>query len=118
MTQSEIHLDLSAGASLPTSTSWMLKDGHLRLSSGNEADGTTTLGICGPGDLVIPSMFSDRRVRLSCLSRREMNLTHRKLAEMTGLTRVTVTMALIRLHHVQCLCKQGGDEPRRLGSRR
>ena len=44
------------------------------------------------------------------LSFSAMNLTHRNLAEMTGMTRVTVTKALIRFRQEGRLCKQGSDE--------
>ena len=179
MTQRDLRLYLSAGETLPSSLSWMLEDGYLWLSAWNEEDSTTTLGLWGPGDLVIPSMFSDRHVRLCSLSAvqveervateaehqafvnrqalqlasllqisrirhaeerrfrfllwlgercgrvnsqgvslsfRDMNLTHRNLAEMTGMTRVTVTKALIRFRKEQRLCKQGNDELLRLNS--
>jgi len=39
-----------------------------------------------------------------------MNLTHRNLAEITGMTRVTITKALIRFRQEGILSKQGSDE--------
>ena len=39
-----------------------------------------------------------------------MNLTHRNLAEITGMTRVTVTKSLIRFRQEGWLSKQGHDE--------
>ncbi len=181
MTQRDLRLYLSAGEVLPSSISWMLDDGYLWLSAWDEEESTTTLGLWGPGDIVIPSMFSDRHVQLRSLSAvkveekivseaeyqafvsqqalqlasllqisrirqaeerlfrfllwlgerfgrvnsqgvslsfRDMNLTHRNLAEMTGLTRVTVTKALIHFRKEQRLCKQGNDELLRPISRR
>lgn len=181
MTQRDLRLYLSAGETLPSSISWMLEDGYLWLSAGDEEESTTTLGLWGPGDIVIPSMFSDRQVKLCSLSAvqveeklvseeehqtfvneqalqlasllqisrvrqaeerlfrfllwlgerfgrvnsqgvslsfRDMNLTHRNLAEMTGLTRVTVTKALLRFRKEQRLCKQGHDELLRPNSNR
>jgi len=181
MTQRDLRLYLSAGEVLPSSISWMLEDGYLWLSAWDEEESTTTLGLWGPGDIVIPSMFSDRHVQLRSLSAvkveekivseaeyqafvsqqalqlasllqisrirqaeerlfrfllwlgerfgrvnsqgvslsfRDMNLTHRNLAEMTGLTRVTVTKALIHFRKEQRLCKQGNDELLRPISRR
>lgn len=44
------------------------------------------------------------------LSFSDLNLTHRNLAEITGMTRVTVTKALIRFRQEGRLCKQGGQE--------
>jgi CRP-like cAMP-binding protein len=43
-----------------------------------------------------------------------MNLTHRNLAEMTGMTRVTVTKALIRFRQEGRIARQGDDELLRL----
>ena len=151
----------------------MIDDGYVCLSAWNEDDSSTTLGIWGPGELVIPSMVQDRPLELYSMSpvhveehmatteeqqvfisqqvqqlatllhltrirRAEerlftlllwlgqrfgrvssqgvslsfsaMNLTHRNLAEMTGMTRVTVTKALIRFRQEGRLCKQGNDE--------
>lgn len=177
MAQRHLRLRLSAGESLPTSLSWMLDDGYVVLRAWNEDDTTTTLGIWGPGDLVIPSLIHDRPVHLCSLSpvqveermataedqrvflgqhvlqlttllqlarirRAEdrlfrlliwlgkrfgrvsshgislsfsgMNLTHRNLAEMTGMTRVTVTKALIRFRQEGRIARQGDDELLRL----
>ena len=44
------------------------------------------------------------------LSFDEMNLTHRHLADMAGMTRVTVTKALTRFRQEGSLLKEGGDE--------
>ena len=179
MTQRELRLHLSAGEPLTISLSWIVEDGFLWLSAWNEEDSTTTLGIWGPGDLVIPSIFSDRHIQLCSLSAvqveeravsveehqafvndqtlqlasllqisrikqaeerlfryliwlgqrfgrvnsqgvglsfMDMNLTHRNLAAMTGMSRVTVTKALIRFRQEERLCKQGNDELLRLNS--
>lgn len=43
-----------------------------------------------------------------------MNLMHRNLADMTGMTRVTVTKALIRFRQEGRLLKQGDEELLRL----
>jgi len=177
MADRHLRLRLSAGESLPTSLSWMIDDGYVSLSAFNGDDSTTTLGVWGPGELVIPSTISDRPLQLYSLSavqveehaatpeerqlflnqqvlqlttllqlsrirRAEerlfrlliwlgerfgrvssqgvslsfsgMNLTHRNLAELTGMTRVTVTKALIRFRQEGLLSKQGGDELLRL----
>lgn len=44
------------------------------------------------------------------LSFDDMNLTHRHLAEISGLTRVTVTKAISHFRHEGYLCKEGSDE--------
>lgn len=174
-----LNLQLSAGEALPTSLSWMIEDGYLIQSAWNDDGTTTTLGIWGPGELVIPSVIHDPTLQLHSLSpvsveecpvtpeeqqlflsqhvsqlatllklarvrRAEerlfnllvwlgqrfgrvssqgvslsfsgMNLTHRNLADMTGMTRVTVTKALIRFRQEGRLCKQGDDELLRLAT--
>jgi CRP-like cAMP-binding protein len=48
------------------------------------------------------------------LSFDDMNLTHRHLGEISGLTRVTVTKALIRFRQEGRIARQGDDELLRL----
>ena len=173
MADRHLRLRLSAGESLPTSLSWMIEDGYVILAACNADDSSTTLGIWGPGELVIPSMIKASALQLYSLSSvsveehiptpeeqqiflsqqvqqlttllqltrirraeerlfrllawlgerfgrvnkqgvslsfRAMNLTHRNLAELTGMTRVTVTKALIRFRQDGYLSKQGSDE--------
>jgi len=173
MTDRHLRLILSAGESLPTSLSWMIGSGYVTLMTGDDEQNTTTLGIWGPGELVIPTLLACRNLELKALSavqvtgrsatpeqeqhcirqqmlqlsellqlaqiRRaeqrlfhlllwlgerfgqhssqglilsfsDLNLTHRNLAEITGMTRVTVTKALIRFRQEGRLCKQGGQE--------
>lgn len=168
-----IKLSLSAGESVPTSLCWILEEGYVLLSAGNDDGSTTTLGIWGPGELVLPLLQGRPSVHLSALSavkvqgwsasaedevqglkqqveqlatllqlayirRAEtrlhklllwlgerfgrsssqgvslsfnaLNLTHRNLAEITGMTRVTVTKALIRFRQDGLLIKQGQGE--------
>jgi len=57
-------------------------------------------------------LLGPRLQLLSLCSR--MNLTHRNLAEMTGMTRVTVTKALIRFRQEGRIARQGDDELLRL----
>jgi CRP-like cAMP-binding protein len=164
---------LSAGESVPTSLCWIIEDGYVLLTADNDDGHTTTLGIWGPGELVLPMLLGRPSVHLSALSavkvqgwsataeeevhylkqqlaqlatllqlahirRAEtrlhklllwlgerfgqtssrgvslsfnaLNLTHRNLAEITGMTRVTVTKALIRFRQDGLLTKQGQDE--------
>lgn len=173
MANRPLKLSLSAGESLPTGLNWMIEDGYVILTSWNEEDSATTLGLWGPGERVIPSLVRGRSLRLMSLSavqvqewtpsseerlqvlsqqilqlikllelsrirRAEvrlyslllwlgerfgrassqgvslsfhaLNLTHRNLAEITGMTRVTVTKCLIRFRQEGRLSKQGRDE--------
>mgnify|MGYP006276539087 CR=1 FL=1 len=177
MAQRQLRLQLSAGELLPNSLSWLIEDGYVMLSSWSDDHTQTTLGIWGPGDLVIPALIRDRPLQLSSLSAvvvvervataeeqqaflsqhvlqlttllelarirsaeerlfrmlawlgtrfgqvgnqevslpfSSMNLTHRNLADMTGMTRVTITKALIRFRQEGRLFKQGNDELLRL----
>ncbi|MEY2645178.1 MAG: hypothetical protein RLZZ611_1827 [Cyanobacteriota bacterium] len=173
MAHRRLKLSLSAGESLPTSLNWMIEAGYVVLISWNDEESPATLGIWGPGELVIPSLPGGRclqllalsavkvqewtpsaeerqqvlsqqvlqlvkllelsRIRRAevrlyslllwlgerfgrvskqgvCLSFNAMNLTHRNLAEITGMTRVTVTKSLIRFRQEGWLSKQGHDE--------
>ena len=173
MARRQLTLSLSAGESIPTSLNWLIDDGYVTLSSLNDEDSTTTLGLWGPGERVIPSLLGNRSLQLLALSAvairecsptpqerlqalehqvdqlakllelsqmrraderlfslllwlgqrfgrislggmslsfQAMNLTHRNLAEITGMTRVTVTKALIRFRQDGRLRKHGDNE--------
>lgn len=173
MTARSLHFNLNAGADVPAHLSWRIDDGYLRLCSWSDRGDPFTLGVWGPGDLVIPSLvtlspmhlqaLSSARVeeahpsrgereaflldqclqtstllRLSrarpaesrlfqlllwmgerfgrvsqrgvSLSLEDMNLTHRHLAEISGLTRVTVTKAISHYRQAGFLIKEGTDE--------
>lgn len=168
-----LQLSLQASASVPCHLCWRIDEGYLRLASWGERGEGITLGIWGPGDLVMPALIpieplqmlalSSSRVeeiepsdqerqefliqhclqtatllRLSrtrpaearlfqlllwmgerfgrissrgvSLSLEDMNLTHRHLAEIAGLTRVTVTKAMSHFRHKRFLIKEGCDE--------
>ena len=173
MTARHLHLSLESGATVPCNLNWRIEDGYLRVASWNDQGESFTLGIWGPGDLVIPSLITvaplqllalsgarveettptgeereafllDQSLQASTLLRlsrtrpadsrlfqlllwlgerfgrvssrgvslsfEDMNLTHRRLAEISGLTRVTVTKAISHYREQGYLIKEGSDE--------
>ena len=173
MPESPFRFSLGSGQSLPCHLSWRIENGYLRMTNWSEQAETITLGIWGPGDLVIPSLIGlepielitlspvqvvesraslqdERRFlidqlgqastllllsrvrpvetrlfrlllwlgeRFGRVSRRgislsfqEMNLTHRHLAEIAGMTRVTVTKALSHYRQSGLMVREGEDE--------
>lgn len=173
MPDRSLRLMLRAGATLPCNLSWKIEDGYVRMTSWGEDADPITLGIWGPGDLVIPALIgiepvellsmsnveveeatpnkdeerrfvedqlrqttnllllnrirpADRRLfrLLTWLGKRfgrvnsqgvslsfeDMNLTHRQLADVSGITRVTVTKVLTRFRQDGRLIKNGSDE--------
>lgn len=173
MTARPLHLALQAGADVPVHLSWRIDEGYLLISSWSDRGDPFTLGLWGPGELVIPSLVTQASMHLHALStarveeakpsdgerenfllqqclqtstllrlsrtrpaesrlfqlllwmgerfgrvsRRgvslsfeDMNLTHRHLAEISGLTRVTVTKALSHFRQAGYLLKEGADE--------
>lgn len=173
MTARSLHLSLQASAVVPNTLNWRIEDGYLRLATTDAQGQLLTLGLWGPGDLVIPSLITVSPMHLLALSvarvveaqpeRQEreaflvdqvlqtstllrlsrtrpaeqrllqlllwigqrfgrvssrgvslsfadMNLTHRSLAEISGLTRVTVTKAISRFREDGYLLKDGVDD--------
>jgi len=159
MSDRVLRLRLSAGEHLPSNVPWRIDDGYLRVSSWGDHAEHFTLGLWGPGQLVIPSvrveahdptqaekqLFLEDQVQQASkllqltrvrpaelrlfslliwlgqhfgrvnrrgisLSFDDMNLTHRHLAELAGLTRVTVTKVLSRFRQDGVLLSEGNDE--------
>ncbi len=173
MTMRHLQLSLHAGSTVPCNLSWQIEDGYLQLNSWGDQGESFTLGLWGPGDVVILSLVTFTPLRLLALSaarihevspsegdreafllqhsqqiatllklsrtrpaevrlfhlltwmgqrfgrvsRRgvslcfeEMNLTHRSLAEIAGLTRVTVTKAISQFRQAGALVREGDDE--------
>lgn len=169
----QLRLTLRAGECLPTNLCWLIDDGYLMLSGWQPLTEITTLGIWGPGSLVVPSRLAGGRLQLTSLSSVQveewvpsveerqqfqgeqiqqltslllfsrirpaeerlfhlllwlgqrfgrvssrgvslsflaMNLTHQHLAEISGLTRVTVTKAITRFRKEGRLIREGDDE--------
>jgi Crp-like helix-turn-helix domain len=173
MTSRQLQLSLHPGSTVPSNLSWRIDDGYLQVNSWGEQGESFTLGLWGPGELVIPPLMTYTPLRLLALSaarlhevgpstedreaflvqhseqistllklsrtrpaearlfhlltwmgqrfgrvsRRgvslcfeEMNLTHRNLAEIAGLTRVTVTKAISHFRQAGALVREGEDE--------
>lgn len=173
MMSRQLELSLHPGSTVPCNLSWRIEQGYLQVASWSEQGESFTLGLWGPGDLVIPSLMAFAPLQLVALStarileaspdakereaflmlqsqqvatllklsrtrpaearlfqlltwmgqrfgrvsRRgvslcfeEMNLTHRNLAEISGLTRVTVTKAISRFRQVGALVREGEDD--------
>jgi CRP-like cAMP-binding protein len=173
MTSRLLELSLHPGSTVPCNLSWRIEHGYLHVASWSEQGESFTLGIWGPGDLVIPPLMAFSPLRLVALSaariqeacpglneresflvsqsqqmstllklsrtrpaearlfhlltwmgerfgrvsRRgvslcfeDMNLTHRNLAEISGLTRVTVTKAISHFRQVGALLREGDDD--------
>ncbi len=173
MTSRHLELSLHPGSTVPCNLSWRIENGYLQVASWSEQGESFTLGIWGPGDLVIPPLMgfsplqlvalstarlleanpnaeeresflvsqsqqmstllklsrtrpADARLfdlltwmgeRFGRVSRRgvslcfeDMNLTHRHLAEISGLTRVTVTKAISHFRQVGALVREGDDD--------
>ena len=157
MSERGLQLALEAGQSLPIHLCWRVNNGYLRATGRTELAEIFTLGIWGPGEIVMPELLSQQPVELRALSAatvhewnpdpierqscsaiqirqmgmllqitrirpvearlfnllawlgerfgtstdrgcsvplEAMNLTHRQLAEMASVSRVTVTKAL------------------------
>lgn len=173
MSARDLHLSLQASTAVPCNLNWRVEDGYLRVASWNAQGERFTLGLWGPGELVIPSLIAVAPLQLLALSAarveeaspsaeereaflfhqslqiatllrlsrcrpaelrmfqlllwigerfgrvssrgvslslEDMNLTHRLLAELSGLTRVTVTKAMSHFRQEGFLVKDGPDE--------
>ena len=157
MSERGLQLALEAGQSLPIHVCWRVNDGYLRATGWTDQAELFTLGLWGPGEIVMPELLCQQPVELRALSPARvlewspdlvehhccstahfqqlgmllqltrirpaearlfnlliwlgerfgssteygrsvpleaMNLTHRQLAEMASVSRVTVTKAL------------------------
>jgi len=104
-----LRLTLLANDVLPEGLTWRIHEGYLRTATWNEEGESITLGLWGPLNRIrsaerrllmllrwLGVRFGQVSSRGYRLSLKEMNLTHRSLAEICGLTRVTVTKNLNR----------------------
>lgn len=157
MSERGLRLRLEAGQSLPIHVCWQIEDGYLRATSWTNQRDIFTVGIWGPGEVIIPQLLAQKPIELRTLSSAQvqewipdpahhhacvqghiqqiatlleltrirpaearlfsllvwlgerfgsstaqgrsvpldaLNLTHRQLAEMASVSRVTVTKAL------------------------
>lgn len=63
-----LELTLGSNQSIPTNICWHINNGYLRATSRNSQAETYTLGIWGPGDIVIPDLLITPSVELRTLS--------------------------------------------------
>jgi len=173
MPERGLKLALEVGQSLPIHLCWRVNDGYLRVIGHTAIADIFTLGIWGPGEIVMPYLLNQQAIELRALSSasvhewspdlndREscsllqinqmatllqltrsrpvearlfnlliwlghrfgvkteqgltlplegMNLTHRQLAEMASVSRVTVTKALGHFRHQAWLVNIGNAE--------
>lgn len=173
MSERRLQLALDVGQALPMHTSWRVNDGYVRATGLSDRADVYTLGIWGPGDIVIPQLLSQKPIELRALSGVQvhewvpqpdewqafssthiqqmgvlleltrirpaearlfhlliwlserfgcqseegrsipleaMNLTHRQLAEMASVSRVTVTKALGHFRQQGWLQRSGEQE--------
>ncbi len=68
MSDRSLRLSLGSGESLPCNVAWRVDDGYLRVVSWGEQADPLTLGIWGPGDLVIPALIGVEPIELLSLS--------------------------------------------------
>ena len=173
MSESGLRLSLEAGQTLPVQIGWRVDDGYLRATGRTDQGELFTLGIWGPGEILIPELISRQPLELRALSAARvhewladpdehhcfsathiqqmgmllqltrirpaetrlfhlliwlgerfgscteqgcslpleaMNLTHRQLAEMASVSRVTVTKTLGHFRQQGWLRRVGDEE--------
>jgi CRP-like cAMP-binding protein len=173
MSETGLQLALEAGQSLPVQIGWRVNDGYLRATGTTDQGELFTLGIWGPGEIVIPELITQQPLELRALSAARvhewladpaehhcfsathiqqmgmllrltrirpaetrlfhlliwlaerfgssteqgrslpleaMHLTHRQLAEMASVSRVTVTKALGHFRQQGWLLRSGDEE--------
>jgi hypothetical protein len=68
MTERGLQLALEAGQSLPVHISWRVNDGYLRATGWTDQAEIFTLGIWGPGEIVMPELLTQQPMELRALS--------------------------------------------------
>lgn len=68
MSERGLQRALEAGQSLPVHVCWRVNDGYLRATGWTDQREIFTLGIWGPGELVIPELLSQQPMELRALS--------------------------------------------------
>jgi hypothetical protein len=68
MSERGLQLALEPGQSLPVHLCWRVHAGYLRLSASAHQLDSFTLGIWGPGEIVMPALFCHQLVELRALS--------------------------------------------------
>lgn len=68
MADPSLRLCLGSAQSLPAHLGWRIEDGYVRMIGWGDQAELITLGIWGPGDLVLPSLLSLQPIELLTLS--------------------------------------------------
>lgn len=68
-----LRLTLAPNQSIPTNICWHINNGYLRATSRSGQAETTTLGIWGPGDIVIPDLLTTQDVEQIGLSNAQVS---------------------------------------------
>lgn len=68
MSERGLRLALEAGQSLPSHVCWRVDGGYLRATGRTELAEIFTLGIWGPGEIVMPALLSQQPLELRALS--------------------------------------------------
>ncbi|MCS5705735.1 Crp/Fnr family transcriptional regulator [Synechococcus sp. FGCU-3] len=68
MSERGLHLALEVGQSLPIQCCWRVESGYLRAASSTDLAEIYTLGIWGPGEMVIPELLTQQPLELRALS--------------------------------------------------
>lgn len=63
-----LQLTLAASQSIPKNICWHINNGYLVATSGSTAADTYTLGIWGPGEIVVPDLLPIQTIELRALS--------------------------------------------------
>lgn len=63
-----LQLTLAASQSIPTNICWHINSGYLIATSASNVADTYTLGIWGPGEIVIPDLLTEKTIELCSLS--------------------------------------------------
>jgi CRP-like cAMP-binding protein len=68
MSKRGLHLALEVGQSLPMQFCWWVDSGYLRATGSTDQAEVFTLGIWGPGEILIPEILSQQPLELRALS--------------------------------------------------
>jgi hypothetical protein len=97
MSDRSLRLHLRAGESLPCNVSWLIDDGFLRVVSwSDQSEDLLTLGLWGPGDLVIPALIGIEPLQL-------MSLSAVQVEEVSPTSQQQQQFLLDHLHHTSTL---------------
>ncbi len=81
MSERGLRLSLEAGQSLPVQRCWRVADGYLRATGWTEQAEVFTLGVWGPGEIVMPELLTQQPMELRALSVARVHEWHPDQAE-------------------------------------